>query len=219
MRNITLEDRENARRLKNLWNAKKADLGLTQVKAAEKLGFNQGSVAQYLNCHIALNYEATIKFAKLLRVEPWEIDPSLGQLRKTVAPDEATKEVPVTRTMSGDGSPTRNAVRTRYHHMLEQCYGVEVDNDLYRGFAKRGSTIVASRAEEAVEGDDVVITYGDGSLGLAELVDIDSDGVEVIKLTTHNKEFLPYADIKRIDPIVDVVRPQRKRPARLYAVS
>lgn len=80
-RHITPHDRENADRLKAVWDAKKRQLNLTQVKAAAQLGFaTQSTVSQYLNCDIAMNTEVILKFARLLEVDPIRIDPTIRSL-------------------------------------------------------------------------------------------------------------------------------------------
>ena len=80
-RRITPHDRANAERLKAIWDAKKKQLELTQVKAAAQLGFaTQSTVSQYLNCDIAMNTEIVLKFARLLEVDPARIDPNIRSL-------------------------------------------------------------------------------------------------------------------------------------------
>lgn len=78
-RNITQADIEASKRLREIWNAKKESLSLTQSKAAEILGYaSQGVAGQYLNGHVALGTEATIKWAKLLQVKVDDIRPEIG---------------------------------------------------------------------------------------------------------------------------------------------
>jgi|AntDeeMinimDraft_6_1070357.scaffolds.fasta_scaffold01745_5 transcriptional regulator with XRE-family HTH domain len=75
-RQITDKDLADARGLKRFYTAKKKALGLTQTAIADALGMKQGAVAQYMNGHIALNYGAVIRFAKLLEVDPWDRTPA-----------------------------------------------------------------------------------------------------------------------------------------------
>lgn len=80
-RRISQQDRDNATRLKAIWGAKKKSLELTQARAAAQLGFaGQSTVAQYLNCDIAMNTETILKFARLLEVDPVRIDPTIRNL-------------------------------------------------------------------------------------------------------------------------------------------
>lgn len=62
--------------LRRIWDAKKAEIGVTQSEAAKKLGWTQGAVAQYLNNITELNASATIKLANFLGVDPRDINPA-----------------------------------------------------------------------------------------------------------------------------------------------
>lgn len=62
--------------LRRIWDAKKAEIGVTQSEAAKKLGWTQGAVAQYLNNITELNATAIIKLANFLGVDPRDIDPN-----------------------------------------------------------------------------------------------------------------------------------------------
>jgi hypothetical protein len=106
-RNITQHHRACANRLRSIWKANAKSLGLTQVKAAEVLGFSsQAVISQYLNCHIALNLSAVIGFARLLQVEPSAIDPTV---RLGFAQASPVSGVPVRYTMSG--APVQRSLR------------------------------------------------------------------------------------------------------------
>lgn len=78
-----------AGRLKAAWNARKEVLLLKQDVAAEALGITQGALGHYLNGVNAVGFEALFRLADLLRVHPYEIDPTFrdqlpGDLRKAV---------------------------------------------------------------------------------------------------------------------------------------
>ncbi|MEJ9962468.1 helix-turn-helix transcriptional regulator [Escherichia albertii] len=78
-------DLQAAQRLKEIWATKKTQLGLTQERAAEILGFStQGAVSHYLNGQTPLNLEAVIKFAGLLQVPPESIRPDMADLLRIV---------------------------------------------------------------------------------------------------------------------------------------
>lgn len=80
-RALTMEELEDARRLKQLWISKKDQLHLSQVKAAKELGYNsQGAISQYINGKVSLNFQAAAKFAKLLRVDIQQISPRFAPL-------------------------------------------------------------------------------------------------------------------------------------------
>lgn len=90
-RKITQADKEAARRLKALWKAKAAALGLTQALAAERLERSPGLISQYLNAHTALGPVATLKFARLLQCAPHDIRPDFSY--GTLVPGEIPPDV------------------------------------------------------------------------------------------------------------------------------
>lgn len=63
--------------LKQIWNQRKRELGLTQVSAAKELGWTQGALSQYLNNLTELRPSATIKLANYLSVPASDIDPNI----------------------------------------------------------------------------------------------------------------------------------------------
>lgn len=84
-KSLSEEDVKAASRLKEIWNSRKSELGLTQDRAAEILGFaTQGAVSHYLNAQTPLNLEAVLKFAGLLKVAPERIRPELADMFKMV---------------------------------------------------------------------------------------------------------------------------------------
>jgi transcriptional regulator with XRE-family HTH domain len=80
-RPLTPEELEDAKRLRKLWNERKDQFHLSQVKAADEMGFSsQAAVSQYLNARVPLNVKTVAKFAKLLRLNVEEISPRFGKL-------------------------------------------------------------------------------------------------------------------------------------------
>jgi len=80
-RDLTAEERAERERLRELWDAKKDELHLTQVKAAKALGFsNQTAISQYLNGRIPLNFEAVVKFCKLLKVDVADVSDRFSKM-------------------------------------------------------------------------------------------------------------------------------------------
>lgn len=61
--------------LKEIFNSKKDLLGLTQEKAAQHLGMNQGSFSHYLNGRNAINLQFALSVAKLLGVSVMDFAP------------------------------------------------------------------------------------------------------------------------------------------------
>lgn len=65
---ITLEQKEECRKLNEIYESKKSSLELTQKAVSEQLGINQSAVNHYLKGTNALNASIASKFAKLLQV-------------------------------------------------------------------------------------------------------------------------------------------------------
>lgn len=81
-RSITEADRAAAARLREIWDSRARDLGVTQEKVAELLDGSQGLVSQYLNARIALNYRALLAFCSALQIEdPTSIRDDLPEQR------------------------------------------------------------------------------------------------------------------------------------------
>lgn len=90
---MTEQDILVARRLKDIWDVKKNALGLSQEKAAGKMGFStQAAISQFLNGKIPLNKENVLKFAELLEVSPEDIDPSIAPLLRSIRLAERAKK-------------------------------------------------------------------------------------------------------------------------------
>lgn len=86
-RNLSLEEKDAARKLLQIWNAKRKKLGLTQARAAAELDFaSPSSVYQYLHGLIPMGTDALIKFARLLGVKPEEIRPDLADKFNVIRP-------------------------------------------------------------------------------------------------------------------------------------
>lgn len=82
-RKLPLEDwqKDDAARLKALFQAKKAELGLTQERIAAELGENvtQGAVSHFLNARTALSLKAAAVFARVLQVRVSDFSETLAQ--------------------------------------------------------------------------------------------------------------------------------------------
>lgn len=76
---LSPERLEECATLKSIFWEKRKDLGLTQEKAAEALGMNQGSFSHYLNGRNALNVEFAAKAARLLGVPVSSFSPRLAK--------------------------------------------------------------------------------------------------------------------------------------------
>jgi transcriptional regulator with XRE-family HTH domain len=87
-RKFTPADRQAAKNLREIWDRKYRELGLTQASAAEKMEFQtQSAVSQYLNGAVPLRIAAALKFAKILKVKPTDIRPDLAELTSELSMD------------------------------------------------------------------------------------------------------------------------------------
>lgn len=64
--------------LRKIWDQKKREMEITQIEAADKLGWTQGAFSQYLNGITELGPSAVIKLANFFSVDPIDIDPNIG---------------------------------------------------------------------------------------------------------------------------------------------
>lgn len=75
-RPLTAKEKLVQSRLREIWQTRKKSLDLTQEKAAHLFGWaSQGAVGAYLLGRTPVNTDALLKFAKLLEVNPTDIDP------------------------------------------------------------------------------------------------------------------------------------------------
>lgn len=78
-RQLTPQQAAVCARLKQLWEERADRLKITQEDAAEALQMSQGAVSHYLNGRNAIGFEAMFRWAQLLRVHPYEIEPEFRQ--------------------------------------------------------------------------------------------------------------------------------------------
>ena len=100
--------------LRKIWDKKKREMEITQIEAADKLGWTQGAFSQYLNGITELGPTATIKLANFLSVDPEEIDPAIHDNLPGV------HRVPVRYDLN-----STKVVKNRYTH-------VSIIDDLFR---------------------------------------------------------------------------------------
>jgi transcriptional regulator with XRE-family HTH domain len=105
-RELTAEEKEDAKRLKKIWNSRKESLHLSQVKLAKEMGFSsQAAVSQYLNARLPLNLQAVAKFAQVLRAGVKEISPRYAKMIGNPIPSDLDNyKAPVTGVIGGVGS-------------------------------------------------------------------------------------------------------------------
>ncbi len=76
-RPLSTTEKQEAARLKEIFNARKRGLGLTHESIAEQLNTSQGAVSHYLNGINPLNLRAAAVFAKALGIAVSEFSPRL----------------------------------------------------------------------------------------------------------------------------------------------
>lgn len=143
---VTAENRSKAKRLRQIWDSNKKDLGLTQMTASKKLGMAQATMSQYLNAIIPLNTDQVIAFAELLNVTASEIDPALKNVRSLTQARDARVvrvRVPLIGTISGKSALGHNALMTEGLPENGVYTGIAVDTkDLEKEGIPKGSTIL-----------------------------------------------------------------------------
>lgn len=216
---ITPADLANANRLKAIYNAKKRELDLTQTKLADKLGMKQGAVAQYINGSIALNYEAVIEFAKVLKTEPWNIDPTLNVLKPGNSTGEREVVVNIEATLSGTGKPRNSSITIRYGGMTEHIAGYEADNDSFAPFLRKGDIAVIDKSLQPEPGDDIIVRYQAGASSVGELVKHTAKAITIQSYADQAEHTIEVCNIVRYDVIVSVEKQKKNRGRRISLVS
>ena len=74
-RELTSEELEIAKAAKEIFDAKKKRMGLTQESAGAKLNMTQGAFNQYLNGRVPMNTDFKLRFAELMGVKVIDFDP------------------------------------------------------------------------------------------------------------------------------------------------
>ncbi|MCL1860898.1 MAG: helix-turn-helix domain-containing protein [Proteobacteria bacterium] len=75
---LTHEQKQDAERLRGIYEARKGELRLSQERLADEFGFSvQSAVSQYLTGKIPLNVEIAVKFAEHLRCRVSDFSPSI----------------------------------------------------------------------------------------------------------------------------------------------
>lgn len=87
-RELTDIERDNAARLRRIWDRKRLSLGLTQEKVAHACGWStQGAFGHYLQGKNPLNIDAVFRLARVLEVDPREIMPDLHEMLVSFFPE------------------------------------------------------------------------------------------------------------------------------------
>ena len=200
---ITDADRDAAKRLRAIWEAKKQELKLTQVTVADEIGTSQSAISQYLNGTIALNTDAVLIFAKLLQCTPQDIRPLLG--RKLRINHTNNRSIPVMR--SSTGAILNKHIDAKYiGETSDQVYAVLIDEQSYHPRIKQGEYVVVDPAADITPGDEVLIETIDSEYIIKTYIRDTVRGYTVENILTEYASVIAHDDIVAIHPIIAVQR-------------
>ncbi|TLM79939.1 hypothetical protein ACONUD_00755 [Microbulbifer harenosus] len=95
---FTAGQKQAQQNLRAIWQAKKKQLDLTQVKAAHLMDWNSPrSSASHLDGRIPLNTDVMLKFAELLNVPPEKIDTEFPYGAMANPPSKSVEDWPAAR--------------------------------------------------------------------------------------------------------------------------
>lgn len=206
-RTITTKHREQARRLKTIWNQKKEELNLTQQKLADQLGWTQATVAQYLNCHIALNVQAILAFCGVLSIpyaavagEPLCATVYGGQLVQMIAALSGREFIDVTVNILTPQNTNK------------EWKAILVDTDMYRPMMKYGQFLLASPLDvmetTQVNVDTVFRLKGEDHWNVAELSTSTADQMFMRNPLTNSIEPFDRVNLAQIFLIAGIYNQQ-----------
>ena len=191
---ITDADKDAARRLRAIWEAKKQELKLTQVTVAEEIGTSQSAISQYLNGTIALNTDAIIVFAKLLQCEPKDICPVLGS-KLTI-----NRRIPVIR--SSTGAVLNKHIDAKYIGDTPQA--VLVDEMSYSPRIKQGEYVIIDPTGDIISGTEILMETIDSGFVIRTFDNEIPEGYAVRNILTERPLVVLRENVISMNPIVAV---------------
>jgi len=191
---ITDADKDAAKRLLAIWEAKKQELKLTQTAIADEIGTSQSAISQYLNGTIALNTDAVLVFAKLLQCRPEDIRPILGRKLKI------NRRIPVIR--SSTGAVLNKHIDAKY--IGETTKAVLIDEQSYHPRIKQGEYVVVDPAAEITMGDEVLIETIDSGFIIRTFDNEIPEGYAVRNILTERPLVVLRENVISMNPIVAV---------------
>lgn len=217
---ITAHDKAVAKRLKTIYLQKKDELGLTQIKLGKAVKLSQSSVANYMRGEFSMNLEIILRFAKVLHVDPHDIDPKLDK-RFTVIPLAGATKIMVLGTLSGQYTPQRS-VEVRGLHNMAHHLAILIDTDDLSPILKQDAVLIVDPQADYVKGDRIIvqreggqyIPYRMGSLTAKQLTvesfeDVTRDRGDIMEARyfPHKPIKIPIKEISTIFKIVNVQYP------------
>lgn len=177
--NLTQQDEDRAKRIKTIYQQKKAELGITQQSLGEILGMSQSNVAKYLNGDMPMSLETVMKFAKVLGIEPLEIEPDLDR-RFQVLTIASNIKIGVLGTQSGRLTDTQTVTvkGTGYmnHHMA-----ILVDTKDMEPIIHVGARLIVDPHRKIRTGDDILVQYRKNGVQVPySLIERNDEGITVM---------------------------------------
>jgi len=191
---ITAADKDAAKRLRAIWEAKKQELKLTQIAVAEEIGTSQSAISQYLNGTIALNTDAVIVFAKLLQCEPKDIRPVLGSKLKI------NRRIPVIR--SSTGAVLNKHIDAKYIGDTPQA--VLVDEMSYSPRIKQGEYVIIDLTGDIISGTEILMETIDSGFIIRTFDNEIPEGYAVRNILTERPLVVLRENVISMNPIVAV---------------
>ncbi len=240
--NVTDEHREEARRLKRVWDIEKDCRGFTQEQAASRMGYaTQAAVSQYLNAKIPLNLDSALKFANFLRCRVSDFSPRLGLLLQDYETGAAqsplrqaairadgpviTRRTPIVgNTQAGpDVAWEENGYPPGYGEAyVEQssknprCYALRVIGNSMAPRMVEGDCVVCDPDAEPYPGLEVVVTTATGECMVKRLAYHRAGEIALDSIGHgYDRIVLSDADIALMHPVISIATPAsiRRDPA------
>lgn len=213
-RTITDKDRENTQRLRAIWDNKKRELNLTQVKVKDRFGAADNSfISQMLTGRVALNKPMILTWAEVLQVDPARIDPELSTF-KIVKRKKASVEVPVLFSL-GTKQITRQSIVIDSTDGNEYLFGIEINTSIptLGKLVPCGSYIVLAPLAALETGTRVAVKhietdeFGRDKFSFGILIEKSDGRILLEGLVTDEKFEVPESDCFFIHKISQIKQP------------
>jgi len=127
---LTLEQKQDAKRLRAVYDERKNRLGLSQEKLADEFGFSvQSAVSQYLTGKIPLNIEISVKFAERLRCRVSDFSPSMQREIDCLSEYASGNASPCGKPVGASVKPDKNIARFEFLDVRTSCEPGVINDD------------------------------------------------------------------------------------------
>lgn len=186
--------------------------GVSQEKIADVLGCTRGAVGHYLSGRRNPTLSQLETIAGLLQLDPgWLV---FGTRLDGVkdAPAEYLVESTASRGLAVRGNTTSGFTGDLIGYLSSvpetvEAFALIVSGNRWSPRLYEGEIVLISSREEAVPGDDLLVSYGDGRTDLQSLVRFQGDNVILDSLASQRKRNVtPITEIKTMHPVLAVFR-------------